>query len=192
MENLIDAFGYVNERYVYNPTNYPAMDRLTEIEQKIFALKHGLLHLLKSYNKLPQTPANGLNLSIHETHFKWIAGPSENLSTKEIESKKAVLKTVVNILSLLNTTGATKEDLAKVPTELHYWYRPFESAVEDLVGELSSILEVADHAGNIDLSRLQCMLKRVYLDLLYWMDHPWLPDLVKQIPEVMKSAQTKN
>ncbi|MCX6756419.1 MAG: hypothetical protein NTX85_03700 [Candidatus Nomurabacteria bacterium] len=204
IQNFSDAFEYVNSRYIYNAENYPAMKHLTETEAKIFALKHGLLHLLKSVHKIRmKIPFEKQHTSVWERDL--FSRPNENMSTSGVEFRQAMLKTIVNILSICNTAEFSKKDCEEyiniklsgedmtllIPIEQLNKNNPviptFVDTVNYFINKLTVILEEADHKNTIDGLDIWDISKNVFMSMNYWFDDSWTPDFLNQIPDVMKS-----
>jgi hypothetical protein len=198
IKNLTDAFEYVNSRYIFNEENYPVMGRLTDDQKKIFSLNHGLLHILKSVNKINgDVPFEKKGIR----KLQWIAQPDEKLGNLALIQKVATLKMIVNILSLANTAGITKEQIAefKIPTDeemvslipikqMGVPITPtFTDTIQYLIEGLAVLLEGADHKNSFDEEFANDLIKRVFLATAYWFDDFWVPDFLAQIPNVMKS-----
>jgi len=198
MENaFVNAFEYVNSKYEFNKENYPVIKNLTEEQALIFSLKHGLLHVLKSVNKIDDVPFEKISIR----NFQWIAQPDEKLGAIPLMQKIATLKILVNIMSLANAIGITKEQVAEfeistdeelimlipvknigapiIPT--------FIDTIQYLIESLASFLERADHENQLNKKCVADLIKRVFLSIMYWFDDFWVPDFLSQIPNVMKS-----
>lgn len=198
IKNLADAFEYVNSRYVFNEANYPVIGSLTDDQKKIFSINHALLHILKSANKIND------DVSFEKKsvgNMQWMAQPDEKLGSIPLIQKTASLKMIVNILSLANTIGITKEQIIefKIPTDDEMkTYVPvknmgqrivptFTDSVQHLIELLAIILEEADHKNVLDGDSAKDVIKRALLAVMYWFDDFWVPDFLAQIPSVMKS-----
>lgn len=198
IKNLIDAFEYVNSKYVFNEENYPVIGRLESDQKIIFALKHGLLHILKSVNKInDDVPFEKSGIR----KMQWIAQPDEKLGSLALIQKTATLKMIINILSLANTIGITKEQISefKIPIDDEMiTYVPvknmgqrivptFTDSVQYLIELLATILEDADHKNVLDQDSAKDVIKRSLLAIMYWFDDFWASDFLVQIPNIMKS-----
>ena len=196
--NFLDAFTYVNKRYIFNEDNYPIMLKMGNVECKIFALKHGLLHMIKSANGLREyTPQQKQDIE----KLAWLTKSNQNLSPRNLASKNAILKTIVNIVSISNTAGFTVENLSKLktPTEkeliqaipITQMKNPreptFEETISYVIEKLATVLEKADHDNIVDTLYIQGLVKMLWLSMLYWFDADWVPEFLAQIPDVMKS-----
>ncbi len=198
INDFIDAFTYVNEHYVYNVQNYPAMARLnTDKDKLVFALKHGLLHMLKSVNKIDMAlPQEKIDIG----RIQWLTTPDTELGNLAIASKKALLKMIVNMLSFAHSVGfkeymfpmiekPTDEDMIAniaikqlntpvVPTLLD----TFKYFIE----KIAAMLEAFDHTDEINIAKVSELVTGVYKSFLYWFDADWLAEFLEQIPSVMK------
>ena len=198
IKNLADAFEYVNSRYVFNEINYPVIGRLTDDQKKIFSINHSLLHILKSANKIKDdVPFEKKGVG----KMQWMAQPDEKLGSIPLIQKTASLKMIVNILSLANTIGITKEQIIefKIPIDDEMIsYVPVENmgqrivptftdSVQYLIELLATLLEEADHKNVLDEDAAKDVIKRSVLSIMYWFDDFWVPDFLAQIPSVMKS-----
>ncbi len=180
-----DAFEYVNQRYIFNEENYPVMAKLTEQQQTIFALKHGLLHLLKSVKKVDShIPYQKKDIN----RMQYLALPESELYSIARGSKKAYLKIVVNIVSLCNTVGFTKDTLLSfvIPNETSIKIG-FNEALDNFIEKLAGVLEKADHTNELSIDEVQELVKILYLSTIYWFDDVWVPDFLNDIDTVMKS-----
>lgn len=196
IENFPDAFEYVNQRYVFNAENYPVMAKMTEQEKTIFALKHGLLHMLKSVGKLHRP--RRYKIFKDPAIVLLFAQPDDGLKTGEIELKKAIVKMAVNILSICNTVGFTKESLAsyQVPDEakMEIINMPIEDVnpvlfkdhVQYFIEQMAILLEYADHTNNLNMELASNYVEKLYLCMLYWFDDS-KAGILSDIPTVMKS-----
>lgn len=198
IETLPDAFEYVNQRYIFNAENYPVMAKLTERENTIFALKHGLLHTMKSFDKLGYE-VHTSKVDTHHLHY--LALPDEELYSLALDFKKANLKMVINVLSMCHIVGITKEKLSsyKVPNEeemntIHGnndTAVSFRGHVRYLMEALAGLLESADHSSDSQLEKIVGLaygyVEELYLCTLYWFDDVWVPGFLNEIPTVMKS-----
>ncbi len=198
IKNFTDAFEYVNSKYIFNEENYPVIGNLTDGQKKIFALNHGLLHILKSVNKInDDVPFEKKGIR----KMQWMAQPDEKLGSIPLIQKTATLKMIVNILSLANTIGITKEQISefKIPTDdemityvpvKHMGQRivpTFTDSVQYLIELLAILLEDADHKNVLDEDAAKDVIKRSVLATMYWFDDFWIPGFLAQIPNVMKS-----
>ncbi len=198
IKNLTDAFEYVNSRYIFNEENYPVIGSLTDERKKIFSLNHGLLHILKSANKInDEVPFEKKGVR----NLQWMAQPDEKLGNIPLIQKTATLKMIVNILSLANTIGIKKEQLSdfKIPIDDEMiTYVPvknmgqrivptFTDTIQYFIELMATLLEDADHKGVLDEESARDLIKRAVLATMYWFDDFWVPDFLAQIPNVMKS-----
>lgn len=198
IKNLTDAFEYVNSKYIFNAENYPIMEELTDEQKMIFSINHGLLHILKSANKINEdAPYEKKGIR----KMQWIAQPDEKLDSHALIQKIATLKTIVNVLSLANTVGITKEQISefKIPTDEEMIMSipvtnlgapivpTFADTIKYLIESLATTLEESDHTNSLDKEFVNDLIKRVVLSLMYWFDDFWVLDFLSQIPNVMKN-----
>ncbi len=196
--NFAEAFEYVNSKYVYGHRNYPVMSNLDLANRKTFALKHGLLHILKSVYKMDMDiPFEKKSIR----KLQWVAQPDEKLSSNAIESKTALLKIIVNILSISKTAEMTEEEIVNLdmPTEhemimmipikqmANQIVPTFQDSLQYFIEKMASILEKADHENTIDGVSVHNLVESLFKSMIYWFDDFWVPDFLDQIPNVMKS-----
>ena len=191
-----EAYQYVNERYIYDAKSYPILAKLTPEEQKIFALKHGLLHIIKSFSKIDSDiPYQKGEL----TRVSYFAEPDDQLLSIARRNKEAYLKIVVNIVSIANIAGL-EEDIPylDIPSDeemkqlipsanpKHPVIATFRDMMEYFIAVLATILEQSDHTNSINDVEIIQITVRLYLATLYWFDAEWAPNFLGQIPNVMK------
>lgn len=198
IKNFTDAFEYVTSKYIFNAENYPVMGQLIDDQKQTFSLNHGLLHVLKSVNKINgDVPYEKVGIR----KLQWIAQPDEKLGPNALTQKIATLKMIVNIISLANAAGITKEQVSEfqMPTDdemvtlipMKQMSTPitptFTDAIGYLIESLAVLLESADHKNQLGKEGARDVIRRVFLATIYWFDDFWVPDFLGQIPNVMKS-----
>ena len=198
IKNFVDVYSYVNERYVFNESNYPALGELSIQRQKIFEINHGILHMLKNQKLLPVCP--GPRNSIDS--FKWLSYPVDELASIGKGEKIALLKMFVNIVSLAHSIGITTDDLKYFEAtctdkKLMKWFqlneikpllRPFNYYIQIFLERMVIILEKADHDGMLKTGIVFQNIENIYQAMYFWFGElPWLPKLLQDIPKVMKS-----
>ncbi|MEO5645977.1 MAG: hypothetical protein ABIO57_02820 [Candidatus Paceibacterota bacterium] len=174
------------------------MAKLTEQQNKIFALKHLLLHLLKSFSTL------GFEVIAIKTELgelTYLALPDVGLQKKAIDFKHANLKTIVNILAMCHVVGLTRKKLAtyEIPNEEKMDLIrgnnddavSFRDHLQYHMEKLAGLLESADHSpeanleGGLELA--SGYILELYLCTIYWFDDEWVSAFLNEIPIVMKS-----
>ncbi len=196
--HFADAFEYVNSKYLFNKENYPVIGSLTSEQVKIFSLNHGLLHVLKSANKInDDVPFQKKDIR----KLQWIIQPDEKLGTIPLIQKVGTLKMLVNIMSLAHVAGITTEQVSefKIPSDeemtilipknqMKLKTTPtFPDTISFLVESLACFLENADHKNQLNNEGVHDLLRAVFLATMYWFDDFWVRDFLNQIPNVMKS-----
>jgi hypothetical protein len=145
-ENFQEAFHYVNDRYVFNEINYPALRRLNEDEAIIFSLKHTMLHMLKNIEPIEDFTDLHMWLRDHmnETH------------------KASYVKMWINIFSLMNLFIVNdSEEIIEIESietkfcNVKYSGRDLGELYSNtlkFIISLSKHLEGADHRGFIKIN----------------------------------------
>jgi hypothetical protein len=197
IKNFTDAFMYVNQSHAFNWDNYPVMSKLRDMEQQIFTLKHGLLHMQKHVNKI------GMDIPAEKKDIRklqWVAQPDNKLGDRALKSKKALLEMVVSILSITKSAGFDVDTVAKwkKPTDkemlriipMENLGTPIQATFKDVIlwymESMAGQLEEADHENKISLASIEMITKKLYCTMIYWFDDFWVPDFLAQIQKVTK------
>jgi len=184
--NAKSAFDYVNQKYVFNPENYPAMKNLSDNEQKVFALKHTLLHMYKNIGPIlyAQT-AFGCKLSEGQVFNKAIEQESVGKNFRS-----AVVKQVVNYFKLAEILGMSSEDFAKIPLEMRDLTKTLDGTISEMIEYLTVICEKSDHTGELSNEDQQLLVHILYSSwstILHLFQKEDVPMPYEFIPDYMKS-----
>ena len=197
-KNFHELFVYVNERYFFNKENYPALGELSLERQKIFKINHGILHILKNYKNMPAYPSSQREMS----KAKWLGSPMESLGSIGRKEKEALLKTFINIVSLLNSVDVNLDELKKIEDQcssekLMHWIKdqvpPAEVlclryGVEFFLDQMVPILELLDHKGKVQGPEPFMHISSLYQLMYFWFGkEDILSEILQDIPNVMKS-----
>ena len=98
VKTLEDLYAFINERYTFTEEHYPAMKGMDEEQKKMFAINHGVLHMMKSIGKIAAEC---------EAYDHGDFTPVE----QRTELPVALAKMLVNVLSLAHTLNITPEQL---------------------------------------------------------------------------------
>ncbi len=191
------TYAYVNERYVFSGENYPDLKTLSPSQALRFKLNHGLLHILKSFKKIGGMPYEKQKLG----ELNYLATPNQHLWGGASRTKTALLKMVINIVSLSHSAGFTLEQVSefKVPTDeemielipIQQMTTPivptFLDSVEHFIEEMAGILEAANRTGVLENKYAAELVESLYLSMLYWFDAEWTHDFLGHLPSAMKS-----
>lgn len=169
---LYAAFNYVNNRYLFNSKNYPALSNLSPEAQKVFAINHSLLHMQKNIYQIIRCEQYQLDAKI------------------EISYKVAMIKMVVNLIKLAEVLGFTKEEFAN--------FLPGKSAVKtpaevllELMKDLATECERFDHESQFDYSKIEQSFRNKWMEFQavfrFGNQKLSLNEACSLIPEVMKS-----
>lgn len=149
-EKHLEAFKYVNSRYIFNEDNYKGFGQLAPEHQLSFAINHSMYHLLKSL----------FNLTRCER---------AKSSFKDKVYEAAAVKTVVNLIKLAEVLGATQESFVAIqpaPHDSYYSHLPLGTLVEDFMTEFATKLEAADHSGKHNIATLRAILEDYWAKIL--------------------------
>jgi hypothetical protein len=134
LRNLKQAAIHIAQRYLFNEQNYPILAKLTEIEKKVFAINHCVLHILKS------TP--GFITSWHTIN---VGG----LDHSNKEHKEVMVKMLINSLKLAEVVGMSADEVGSVKQQ----YDRASTSYFDLLEYTKLIAtqcESFDHKGKFD------------------------------------------
>ena len=180
---LVEAYRFVNERYIFNETNYPTLVILTNKDDRInFALKHSLLHMQKSLAKITRLYEN-----THPAGNKIVTLRFSDQHGTNFESDRhAFTKQVVNSLKVAEIVGITEEQFASIRPV--HGISEFDEVLAEAMGILARECESADHGGKIEREEMIRAMSFTWARLLpFELLHR--PEFLKYIPEVMKSKE---
>jgi hypothetical protein len=146
--NAKSAFDYVNSRYIYNPENYPAMKNLSDNEQKVFALKHTLLHMQKNIDPISYSQ------QAWEGKVEFIFERNQEQTSVSLKFREALVKMIVNYIKLAETLGISNEEFTAIQRNPEYGTTTIYGAISNMMNALALKCEAADHSGAI--SREDC------------------------------------
>ena len=104
---LEDLYAFVNESYTFTENTYPAMKGMDEEQKRMFAVNHGVLHMMKSLGK------------ISAECEAYDHGDAKSIEQRT-ELPIALAKMLVNVLSLAHTLNISPDQLYEmVPSVMH-------------------------------------------------------------------------
>ena len=196
--NFLDAFDYVCQVGIVKTNEYLPLEKMQKLggdERIIFALNHELLHLLKHVHNIEDYGLAGKPTFLFKSAF--VALGDDQIAESKRVVKKSLLKIVINVLSICNTVGLTRDDLMLIATPSDHEIMEitlsqasdqipnFKQSVSYFISELAVLLERAGHTNVIDTQRVVALVTYLYMSMLYWFDCPWLKDFLAQIPETI-------
>ena len=98
IKTLEDLDAYINERYTFTEEHYPAMQGMNEQQKKMFALNHGVLHMMKSLGKIAAECES------------YDHGDKRTIEQRP-ELAVALAKMIVNVLSMAHTLNIAPQQL---------------------------------------------------------------------------------
>lgn len=101
MENLKTYLDKLPDRWVWDPENYPVLERTDEKDRDAFRRKHVLTHMMKQIGKLAEAD---------EKHDHMKASILDDEEGKK-EIVKLLGKTMLNCLQYADIQGVTAEEL---------------------------------------------------------------------------------
>lgn len=163
---------------MFNSENYPVMAKLTREEKEFFAIKHGLLHMQKS-----------ILMIVDAVHFRW------DIRTCE-DYKKAVLKMVVNMISVSGIVQLTTHEIEQL--DLRESTLTLSDVLLKMMKDLATQCEAYDHHQDsqrisvIEQLKIKESLKIAWAELLFLFKNQFqqeflLKDFLAEIPSVMRS-----
>ncbi len=94
--DLSSLMAFIGERYTFTEEHYPNLDKLSPNERHVFAVRHSVLHMMKSAGKLAAEAER--------------ADHGGGMSFSEL--KTATTKMLVNVLKLAEELRIPPEELA--------------------------------------------------------------------------------
>ncbi len=181
---LVEAYDFVNQRYVFNEKHYPVLRHLTQPQdKKVFALTHSLLHLQKSSTHLESNENRELLAVI-------MSSPEpEELSGVSKNYKKAVLKMIVNFIKIAEILEIQKTEFAAIPPEIYKYSPILHGPCQDIMTAIAIHCEAADHGGILDQESLKSTFNLSWGKILYCFQNEDIFIPYELISEVMKSKE---
>lgn len=143
VNSILEAFDFVNQRYVFNSENYPVMEKLNADEQKVFSLKHTLLHMQKNINEIGIKEEAGSNAEF------------------DADYRKALVKMIINLMKLADVLAISKHDFCFILIEKgHPVSGSPLNVCNKLMTQIAIDCEDFDHNGGIfDDSKIKKLLQ---------------------------------
>ncbi len=139
LESLKEVAIYIAQRYVFNEENYPILAKLNDMERKVFAVNHSILHMLKSTAGFEST---WFLLNVTGNFY------FQNQEENEKRHRTVMTKMLINSLKLLEILGMSPDEVGEIKQPRHG--RASSGNFLGFLGEIAAECERFDHGGKFN------------------------------------------